>query len=97
MAEFTIQLDITLKSNISDIYSHRYTKIKINSDDDLFLEKTKTTHIVVILIKSVFNENHIHYYYVFRNNMKILYYGTTDLSKGIHVNKKRANVKYSRC
>ena len=58
-----MQLGITLKSNISDIYSHKYTKIKINSDDDLFLEKTKTTHFVVILIKSVFNENHNHYYY----------------------------------
>ena len=29
---------ITLKSNISDFYSH--TKIKISSDDDLSLDKT---------------------------------------------------------
>ena len=27
-----------LKSNISDVYSHKYKKIKINSDDDLHLE-----------------------------------------------------------
>ena len=30
---------ITEKSNLSDAYSHEYTKIKINSDDDLPLEK----------------------------------------------------------
>ena len=29
-----------LKANISDVYSHEYTKIKINSDNDLPLEKT---------------------------------------------------------
>ena len=28
-----------LKSNISDVCSHKYTKFKINSDDDLPLEK----------------------------------------------------------
>ena len=27
------------KCNISDLYSHKYTKIKINSDDDLLLEE----------------------------------------------------------
>ena len=27
-----------LKSNISDVCSHRYKKIKINSDDDSYLE-----------------------------------------------------------
>ena len=47
-----------LKSNISDGYFHKYTKIKINSDDDLTLEKAINMHNVVILIKSVLNENH---------------------------------------
>ena len=28
-----------LKNNISDVYSHKYTKTKVNSDDDLPLEK----------------------------------------------------------
>ena len=28
-----------LKSNSSEVYSHEYTKIKINSDDDLHLQK----------------------------------------------------------
>ena len=41
-------------------------KIKINADDHLPLQKTITMHNVTILIKSVFNENHNHYYYVFR-------------------------------
>ena len=31
---------IMLKGNISDLYSHRHTKIIINSGDDLLLEKT---------------------------------------------------------
>ena len=28
-----------LKSNVSNVYSHKYTKVKINSDDDFPLEK----------------------------------------------------------
>ena len=36
-------------------------KIEINSDDNLTLEKTLNN--IVILIKSVFNKNHNHYYY----------------------------------
>ena len=30
-----------LRSNILGFYSHKYTKIEINSDDDLPLEKSK--------------------------------------------------------
>ena len=50
-----------LKSNISDL-SHRFIKIKIKSDKDLPLEKTLKMQTVVMLIKSVFNENHNQYY-----------------------------------
>ena len=50
-----------LKSNTSDVCSHKYTKIKIHSDD-LPLEKTSNTQNAVILIKFVPNKNHIHYY-----------------------------------
>ena len=49
-----------LKSNISDVYSHKCTKIKINSDNDLPLEKPINKQNVMILIKSTFNENHIY-------------------------------------
>ena len=49
-----------LKSNISDIYSHKYTKIKLNSDDDLPFEKGLNMHNAEILIKSVFNKNDNH-------------------------------------
>ena len=35
----SIKYLIMLKSNISDMYSHKYTKNKTNSDDDLPLEK----------------------------------------------------------
>ena len=43
---------IMLNINISDIYSHRYTKIKTDSDDTLPLKETLNMHNVVILIKS---------------------------------------------
>ena len=42
------------KSNISDIYSLEYTKIKIISDDDLRLKKTLNMQNVVIIISCVF-------------------------------------------
>ena len=61
-----------LKSNISDIYSHKYTKIKINFNDELPLEKAITIHNVMILVKSAFDKNHNHYYYkVFLEKMFI--------------------------
>ena len=44
---------IILKSSISDVFSNKHTKIKINSDD-LPLEKKLNMKNVVILIKSVF-------------------------------------------
>ena len=53
---------ITLKSNISSICSYN-RKIKIDSDDDLYLEQTLNIQLLVILIKSVFEENYNNYYY----------------------------------
>ena len=49
-----------IKCKISDVYYHKFTKIKINSDDDLPLEKMVNVHNVAILIKSVFDKNHNH-------------------------------------
>ena len=45
---------IMLKSNISYVVSHKYTEIKINSIDDLPLEKAITMHNVIMIIKLVF-------------------------------------------
>ena len=59
---FSIGLDIRLKSGISYIFSNNYLKIKIDSDDDLSLEKTLTI-LNVILIESVFNKNQNQNYY----------------------------------
>ena len=53
---------IRLKTNISSIYSHKI-RIKIDSDDDLPLEKTINMHNALIIFRSLFNENHNHYYY----------------------------------
>ena len=51
---------LILKRNISDVYFLKYTKIKINSDVDLPLEKNLNIPNVVILIKSVLNKNRNH-------------------------------------
>ena len=40
-------------------------KIKIDSDDDLPLQKPLSMHNIVILIQSVFSKNHDHCYYQF--------------------------------
>ena len=52
-----------LKSNISNVYSDKYMKMKTNSDDNLPLEKTLNMQNAVVLIKSAFHENYNHYYY----------------------------------
>ena len=44
-----------LKINISDVLYHKHTKTKIDSDDDLPLQKALNMHKVVIHIKSVLN------------------------------------------
>ena len=54
---------ISEKSGITYVFSHNYTRIKIESNDSLYLEKTLTLDNVIILIKSVFNKNQNHYYY----------------------------------
>ena len=84
---------ITLKNNVSDIYSHKYSKIKINLDYDLPLEKTEDTANVVILIKSIFNENHnYNCSEMFLKKMyEIIDYDRVDISQGIDVNKTSAS------
>ena len=49
---------IGLKSGISNVVSHDYAKIEIESDDDSPLEKTLSLQDVAILIKTVFNKDH---------------------------------------
>ena len=57
-----IELDIFQKSSISDVYSDKYTKININSDDDLPLDRSLNMQNVVILIKFVLIKNYNHFY-----------------------------------
>ena len=52
-----------LKSNLSDVFLSKYTKIKISSDDDLPLDKTLNMYYVVKLIRSFLIKDHNHYYY----------------------------------
>ena len=42
---------VKLKSNISDAYSNKYTKIKINSDHDLPLKKKLNMQNLIIYIR----------------------------------------------
>ena len=54
---------ITLKGNIADVYSYKYMNIKIDFNVDLSLEERLAIHEVVILLNSIFNKGHNHYYY----------------------------------
>ena len=53
---------ISLKSGITEIFSHYFAKIKVDSYDSLPIEKILTLHNVIILIKSVLNKDKNHYY-----------------------------------
>ena len=66
MILFTIGLDIlSQKSSITDVISHNYWRIKIDSYwHSLPLKKALSLHNVIILLKSVFNKDQNHYYYI---------------------------------
>ena len=59
----------SLKSGITFIFPHYFTKIKVNSCDSLPIEKTFTLHNVIILIKSVLNKDRNYYYYEVNEKM----------------------------
>ena len=54
---------VSQKSDITYDFSRNYAKIERISFDSLSLEKILTLHNVIILIKSVFDNNQSHYYY----------------------------------
>ena len=58
-----ISYPISLKSGIVCIFSHHFTKIKVDSNDSLYIEKTLTLHNVIILIKLFLNKDKNHYNY----------------------------------
>ena len=58
-----IRYRISLKSDITYVFSHYYMKIEVDSYDSLPIEKTLTLHNIIILIKSVLNKDQNHYYY----------------------------------
>ena len=58
-----IRYRISIKSGITDICSHHYAKIKVDSDDSLPIEKILTLYSVIIHIKSVVNKDGSRYYY----------------------------------
>ena len=58
-----IRYPIGVKSGITNVIFHNYTKVKVDSHDSLPLGKTMTFHNVMILIKLVFNEDKNNYYY----------------------------------
>ena len=57
-----IRYILGVKSGITDVISHNYAKIKVDSYQSSTLEKTLTVYNVIILIKSVFNIDKNNYY-----------------------------------
>ena len=51
------------KGGITDSINQNFARIRIDSNDSLFIEKILTFHNVIIPIKSVFNKNKHEYYY----------------------------------
>ena len=63
MMLLTTELDlITLKSGITYIFSHYFSKAKVDFYGFLPIEKILTLHDVIIHIKSVLNKDINHYY-----------------------------------
>ena len=58
-----IRYHIIRRSRITYVFSHYYTKIKVDFYDSLAIEKGMTLHNVIILIKSVLNKDQNHYHY----------------------------------
>ena len=54
---------ISEKSGITDSINHNFARIRFDSYDSLPIEKILTFHYVIILIKSVVNQNKNEYYY----------------------------------
>ena len=54
---------ISEKSGITDSINHNFARIKINLSDSLPNEKVLNFHNVIILFKSVVNQNKNKYYY----------------------------------
>ena len=54
-----------VKSVITYVDSHNYSRIKLDSYDSLPQEKTTTFYKVIILIKAVFNKNKNYYHGIF--------------------------------
>ena len=54
---------ISEKSGITDSSNYNFAKIRIDSYNSLPIEKILTFHNVIILIKSVIDENKNKYYY----------------------------------
>ena len=75
MREFLhrIRYLLTLKGSVSEILSHKYTKIRINSVNSLPLEKAINMENVKVAIKSLLNKKHNHYYYekFFRKKIRL--------------------------
>ena len=80
----------------SDDYDEKHMKIKINSDDDLPLNKMLEICSMIIAIRVVFHKYNKYYMKVFllrwtfvwiMNNIKMLYYDRISVFEGIHSNK----------
>ena len=76
-------------------------KIKFNSDDSLLLNNILNFHNLIIVVRSVFQEDNKYYPQVFENEclyeLKILEYDKIDVSEGIDFNKTNASKECDIC
>ena len=82
-------------------YEKDFMKIKINSDDNLALNKILKLNMLAVIIRSVFQENGKYYPQDFLDEclyeLKILEYDRIDVSEGIDINKTNASKKCDIC
>ena len=86
-----------LKSNILDVYSRKYIKLKIDSDDELSLEKTLNMHSVVICSKLFSIKDLTKWINTIQMLYEKCYYYRTDVSKGINFNKTHTSKECITC
>ena len=76
-------------------------RIKFNSDDDLPLNKIVKLRMLIIFIRSVFEEDFKYYPQVFLDEclyeVYMLEYSRIDISEGIDINKPNASKECDTC
>ena len=85
------------KLDVADKLDRNFARIRIDSYSSLPIEKVLTFHNLIILIKSVVNEQKINHYYFKKKGLykdkcsTVLFFDIIDISEGIDDNKTSAS------